>query len=84
MKTYRVQIQVRYKDGILDPQAEAITTALRKLGFESIKNLSCDKVFVVGIEAASEKAALDLGRQMAQKLLVNLVMENFDVQVLSA
>lgn len=83
MKKYQLQIRVQYKDGILDPQAEAIFSALRKLEFRSVQKVFCDKVFRVEIQSESEAAAIQDGRKMAQQLLANIVMENFEVEVIS-
>lgn len=81
MKNIQVQIRVRFKNGILDPQSEAIQTALKRLDFKTVENVSCEKVFVISLLAESETHAVSLGREMANKVLANVVMENFDVEV---
>jgi len=82
MKTFSLQIRVRFKDGILDPQAEAIQTALKRLDFKGLRSARMDKLFAIEIEAADESQAANLGKEMANKLLANVVMENFEVEVL--
>jgi phosphoribosylformylglycinamidine synthase len=81
VKAFQLQIRVQYKDGILDPQAEAIQTALKRLEFQSVEEVRCDKVFLVKLRAENETKALDFGRKMANQLLANVVMENFEVEV---
>lgn len=81
MKDFQIQIRVRYKDGILDPQAEAIFSALKKLQFKAVERVECDKVFQIQLKAEDESQAVNLGRQMANQLLANVVMENFEVEV---
>lgn len=83
MKTYRVQIRVQLKEGILDPQAETIRSTLNRLEFKSVEDVRVDKVFVVSLKAESETNALDIARKMAKDLLANVVMENFDVSVVA-
>lgn len=83
MKKFQVQIRVQFKDGILDPQAEAIQSALSKLQFKSVEDVRCDKVFLINLMAESETSALDLGRKMANHLLANVVMENFEVEIIA-
>ncbi|MDB5038528.1 MAG: phosphoribosylformylglycinamidine synthase [Bacteriovoracaceae bacterium] len=83
MKSFKIQVRVQFKDGILDPQAEAIQSALKKLQFKSVQNVRCDKAFLISLEAESETAAQDLGRKMANQLLANVVMENFEVEVVT-
>ncbi len=82
MKTFQLKVRVRYKDGILDPQAEAIFTALQKLEFRTVERVECDKLFMISLKAEDEAHAISLGRDMAQKLLSSVVMENFEVEVL--
>ena len=84
MAQNRIEIRVRFKEGILDPQAEAIASALSRLKFHQVKNLSVEKSFVVTVEAKSEGEALELGHKMARDLLANIVMEDFDVRSLEA
>jgi phosphoribosylformylglycinamidine synthase len=81
MKTYRLQIRIQFKEGILDPQAEALMSALQKLQFKSVETVRCDKLFLISLKAETETQALDLGRRMARDLLANVVMENFEVEV---
>lgn len=82
MKKFSVQVRVRFKEGILDPQSEAITTALRRLDFKSVESARVDKVYVIDLQAENETQAAQMGREMANKLLANVVMENFEVEVL--
>lgn len=82
MKTYSVQVRVRLKEGILDPQAEAILEGLKRLEFSSIKSLRCEKLFVLEIESETSGQAVEQARKMAHQLLANLVMEDFEVECL--
>ena len=79
MSTFQVEIRVRFKDGILDPQSQAIEMALKQLEFKTIRSVRCEKLFVICLEAESEGEASQKGRQMAHKILANVVMENFEV-----
>lgn len=81
MKNFNIQVRVRFKEGILDPQAEVILKALQNLDFRSIQSVECEKIFQLRLEAENEGQAIEIGRQSAQKLLANLVMEDFDVEV---
>lgn len=81
MKDFDLQIRVRFKEGILDPQSEAISTALKRLDFKTLKSVSLEKVFVIKVAAETESQALQMGREMANKLLANVVMENFEVEL---
>lgn len=82
MKDFDVCVRIGLKEGILDPQAEAIQAALQRLEFSGVKDFKLRKEFVLKLEAESEAEALERGRAMASKLLANLVMENYEVELL--
>ena len=83
MKTFKLRVLVELKEGILDPQAEAIQAALNKLEYSTVSAVECDKVFVISLKAEDSASALEIGRKMARDLLANVVMENFEVDVVT-
>lgn len=82
-KDYAVRVHIRLKEGILDPQAEAIKKALQQLEFSGVQKVDCEKSFLIRTQAESEGEAIESGRKMAQELLANLVMENFEVELVA-
>jgi phosphoribosylformylglycinamidine synthase PurS subunit len=82
MMKFQLRIRVGFKEGILDPQAEAIGSSLKRLNFKTLESVHVQKLFLVTLTAESEAQAVSLGREMAQKLLANVVMENYEVEVL--
>lgn len=76
-----VVVTVRLKDGVLDPQGKAIAGALERLGYAGVKDVRAGKVFRVEMEGADRAAALEAGKKMADQLLANTVIEEFDVEV---
>jgi len=81
MKNFRAQVRIRFKDGILDPQAEVIQKALESLDFKTVQEVCCEKVFVLGLLAENEEHARIQAREMSEKLLSNVVMEDFEVEI---
>ncbi|MGK4059409.1 phosphoribosylformylglycinamidine synthase subunit PurS [Loigolactobacillus coryniformis] len=73
---YRAKVYVTYKDSILDPQAEAVKTALYQLNFSELQQLTCGKYFELVLATSKEKAAATV-EQMCQKLLANVNMESY-------
>jgi phosphoribosylformylglycinamidine synthase subunit PurS len=80
---FAVRVQVKFKEGILDPQSEAIRQALESLEFSNIQKVECEKSFVIHLKASDKNEAISQGRKMAQELLANLVMENFEVELVT-
>ena len=71
---------VRPKDGILDPQGDAVRHSLRKLGFD----VSTTRVGrVVDLELATEDRAdaQDQVQRMCSELLANPLIESFEIRL---
>jgi phosphoribosylformylglycinamidine synthase subunit PurS len=73
------RVTVTLKKGVLDPQGKAIEGALGTLGFEGVNHVRQGKVFdlVLGYDDRA-KAEGEL-RAMCEKLLANMVIEDFAV-----
>ena len=80
MSVFNLKLRVRLKEGILDPEAQAIESALHRLGFSGLRRLQQEKTFLLEIEADSEGSAKEQARKMANDLLANLVMEDFEIE----
>jgi phosphoribosylformylglycinamidine synthase subunit PurS len=78
----KVQVTVVPKSGVLDPQGKAIAGALARLGFPGVGDVRAGKVFRLEVEAKDATEAKILAGQMAEKLLCNPVIEEFEAEVL--
>ena len=75
----KARIFVTLKEGVLDPQGQAIQGALGALGFEGISSVRQGKVFDVELaDPADAEARLNA---MCEKLLANTVIENYRVEI---
>jgi phosphoribosylformylglycinamidine synthase len=70
------------KDGLLDPQGEAINIALVNMGFAEVKNVKQGKVIELELEEEDKIVVKDRVEEMCQKLLANSVIESFQVEVI--
>jgi len=77
----RVVVDVMLKPEILDPQGKAVRGALPRLGFEGITDVRQGKRFELEIEGELTEARLAEVRDIAEKLLSNPVIEDFEVHV---
>jgi phosphoribosylformylglycinamidine synthase subunit PurS len=77
----RVVVDVMLKPEILDPQGKAVRGALPRLGFEGITDVRQGKRFELEIEGELTEARLAEVHEIAEKLLSNPVIEDFDVHV---
>ena len=80
MTDYTATVTVRLKRGVLDPEAETTKRALDRLGFELDALRSTDR-FEIDLDAASEDAAAERASEMAERLLANPTIHDYEVAV---
>ncbi|KIN61199.1 Phosphoribosylformylglycinamidine synthase, PurS protein [Sulfitobacter noctilucae] len=66
------------KNGVLDPQGEAVRHALGALGFEGVNGVRQGKVIELDL---AEDATEDDVTAMCEKLLANTVIESYSVEM---
>jgi phosphoribosylformylglycinamidine synthase subunit PurS len=76
----KVTVLVRPKQGILDPQGEAIRQALTTLGYPAT-SVHAGRVFDVELDVEDAAEAERIGREAADRVLANGLIESFDVVV---
>ncbi len=69
----KVSVLIRPKEGILDPQGQAVERALPALGFQGVKDVRVGRLVELEVADASEVAA------MCEKLLANPLIEDYEV-----
>jgi phosphoribosylformylglycinamidine synthase len=70
------------KDGVLDPQGEAVRHALGTLGFDGVQAVRQGKVIELDLAATDKAAAEGEVKAMCEKLLANTVIEKYTVELL--
>ena len=75
-------VTVMLKEGVLDPQGKAIGHALTNLGFAGVGEVRAGKRIEIELAEGDAAAAAVQAEAMARKLLANLVIESFAVEVL--
>jgi phosphoribosylformylglycinamidine synthase PurS subunit len=76
----RATVLVRPKQGILDPQGDAVQRSLRKLGFD-VSTARVGRVIDLELEADNDADARVAIERMCSKLLANPLIESFEIQV---
>jgi phosphoribosylformylglycinamidine synthase len=76
----KATILVRPKTGILDPQGEAVGSALGHLGFE-VRDARVGKVIDLELEAADAATAKEQVERMCERLLANPLIESYEIEV---
>ena len=76
----RATVLVRPKPGILDPQGEAVGSALGHLGFD-VHAARVGKVIDLELEASDAAAAKAEVERMCERLLANPLIESYEVEI---
>jgi phosphoribosylformylglycinamidine synthase subunit PurS len=76
----KATVLVRPKQGILDPQGEAVESALGHLGF-SVSEARVGKVVDLDVDASDASEARAQVERMCEQLLANPLIESFEVEI---
>ncbi len=77
----RAKVHVTLKNGVLDPQGEAVRHALGTLGFEGVSGVRQGKVIELDLDDTDKEAALARVDDMCRKLLANTVIEDYAISI---
>lgn len=75
----KIRIHVSLKPGVLDPQGRAVHHALEGMGFAGVDDVRIGRLIEMDVADATTDEALD---SMCQKLLANMVIENYRIEKL--
>ncbi len=78
----KARVTIMLKDGVLDPQGEAIKQALTSLEYNNVNSVRQGKVIDLELNESSEEAGIDSIQEMCEKLLANTVIENYEIKLL--
>ena len=67
---------IRPKEGILDPQGEAVERALPALGFDGVANVHVGRMVELDVEDERQI------EPMCEKLLANPLVEDYEIQLM--
>ena len=69
----RARVLIRPKEGILDPQGQAVERALPALGFDGVANVHVGRLVELDVEVAAQVP------EMCERLLANPLIEDYEV-----
>ena len=79
----KVTVFIRPKQGILDPQGEAVTGSLRKLGF-AVGGARVGRLVDLEVDAPTSAEATAQVERMSRELLANPLIESFEIEVVES
>ena len=75
----KFSIKVTLKKDVLDPQGKVVQQTLQNMGMDTLKSLRQGKYFELEINENNEEKAKNKIEDMCKKLLVNLIIEDFEI-----
>ena len=79
----KFSVTVTLKKDVLDPQGKVVQNTLVNMGMNSLKNVRQGKHFEIEIEEKDQKLAEKKIEEMCKKLLVNLIIEDYKINIIS-
>lgn len=78
---FRVELDVRPRSGVKDPQAEAVEESLTGLGYRGVRVHTVGRTLSMTLQGASAEAVRELADAMCRELLVNPNLETYELSV---
>jgi phosphoribosylformylglycinamidine synthase len=78
----RAIVNISLKQGVLDPQGQAIQSSLSNLGFNNCINVRTGKQIILDFHDNDEEQVFKETEKMCKTLLVNTVIENYDIEII--
>jgi len=78
----KARVFVTLKNGVLDPQGEAVRHSLGTLGFDGVNGVRQGKVIELDLADTDQAVADAKVRKMCESLLANTVIEDYAVEFL--
>ena len=75
-------VKIMPKKGVLDPQGKAIEKSLNQIGFSQINKVIQGKLIEIEIDSSNEVNAKKIIEDASEKLLANLVIEDYEITIL--
>jgi phosphoribosylformylglycinamidine synthase PurS subunit len=74
----KARVHVMLKNGVLDPQGEAVRHALGAMGFDGVNGVRQGKVIELDLADGTTETTVN---EMCEKLLSNMVIESYTVEM---
>lgn len=78
----KARVIISLKNGVLDPQGEAVHHSLNSLGFSGVNTIRQGKVIELDLQETDPVKAEKNVKEMCEKLLANTVIEDYSVEII--
>lgn len=78
----KATVHVTLKNGVLDPQGKAVQNALNGLSFSGVEDVRQGKFIELELSETDPEKAQAQVEDMCKKLLANMVIENYAIEII--
>ena len=75
----KISAIITLKKDVLDPQGKVIHQTLEGMNFKNVNEIRQGKYFEIDVKENDPKKAKEIVEDMCEKLLANLVIENYKI-----
>ncbi len=75
----KFSVTVTLKKDVLDPQGKVVQNTLANLGMNNLRNIRQGKFFEIDVDETDLNKAEMTVKDMCEKLLVNLIIEDYKI-----
>ncbi len=78
----KVAVTITLKKDVLDPQGKVVLHTLQNMGMKTLSNIRQGKYFEIEIEETNQEIVKKDVDSMCKKLLVNLIIEDYKIDII--
>lgn len=78
---FLAKIVVKFKKNVKNPEAQTLETLVERLGITEVSGVDSAKFYEIKINAKTPEEAHKITTELAQKVLSNPIIEEFEVQI---
>jgi len=77
----KISATVTLKKEVLDPQGKIVSRTLKNMGYKNIINVRQGKHFDIEIDETDKEKAKKIAEEICKKLLTNIVIEDYTINL---
>jgi phosphoribosylformylglycinamidine synthase PurS subunit len=77
----QVEVRVKLKEQVLDPQGEAIRRVLAGLGYSEVESVRVGKLMLLEVAGGDTQVIRSRVEEACREVLANTVIEEFEVRL---
>ena len=77
----KLSATVTLKKEVLDPQGKVVNQTIKNMGFKNVSSIRQGKYFEIELNESDEKKAKAIAEEICKKLLTNVIIEDFIINL---